>query len=400
MSDYFRPLGPDYHVRPDQSPMQALRQAAQTLGAPPSRLAANGWGGPIHSLIHNPEVRDIWIMHDQVIVRDNRGHETQTRIHLSEQWVETLAHLWRYHDRPKMPTFDEYGDFRSTLRFPDMIGGLRFQYAGRAFSAWGPSMYIRRLPDYPFTFDRLVQNGTMTRDIANTLTALVQARCPIVVSGQTGAGKTTLLGALVHAIQSHKSPLNLLIIEKSHELPTIHPAFRWEEDSDHRRQLADLAAHATQMGLEWLVLGESTGPEAYFVIKAIAQGVPVLTTLHATSAKDGVMAMARLALEKAGNGSLMPSLLTTLAQEAVFSVNLTLQKDEHGYLGRVTDIGEVISVNRDAPVMNSIWSWKPNQRGGGGRVQFNYGCRTELSNATRIRFEKAGIPFPIPEETS
>ena len=296
-----------------------------------------------------------------------------------------------------MPEFDEYGDFRSTLRFPDMMGGLRFQYAGRAYSAWGPSLYIRRLPDNPFTLEQLVQNGTMTQGVADTLAALVRARCPIVVSGQTGSGKTTLLGALVHVMQMEKSPLNLLIIEKSHELPTVNPAFRWEEDSDGRRKLADLAAHATQMGLEWLVLGESTGPEAYYVIKAISQGVPVLTTLHATSARDGVSSMARLALEQSGEASLYPNFLATLAKEAVFSVNLTLQKDEHGFLGRVTDVAEMIGVNRDAPVMNKIWSWRPNRNGSGGEVVFNYGCRTEMALATQIRFEKAGVVFPVPE---
>ena len=191
----------------------------------------------------------------------------------------------------------------------------------------------------------------------------------------------------------------MLVVEKSHEIPLINPAYRWEEDAEGQVKLQDLAAHATQMGLEWLVLGECTGPEAYYVIKAFTQGVPVVTTLHAISATEAYRALVMLALEYVREPSLLPGLMKSLANEAVISVNLEVRERPDGsMLGAVSGIEEIISVSGEKPVVNPLWLSKPDPETGLLKLVFNRGCVAQLSPATKLRFKVAGIPFPVPEK--
>ena len=401
-NDYFAPLGEDYFVQPSEDPNKALDHAASLMGAPKKELMQNGWGGPIHQFIHHQNVRDIIIQHDnKVWIRDKRGQKSILPVKLNTQWIDFLAYHWRYAKSTKQDSnfdIDPLASFRGTVFFPQIGGGVRFQYVGSAFSALGSSIYIRQLPQEPLDLSLMVANDTLPQAAADMLKTLIKVKTPIIISGQTGSGKTTFLGSLVQELQRMNDPLNMLVVEKSHEIPLIRPAYRWEEDADGLVKLQELASHATQMGLEWLILGECTGPEAYYIIKAFTQGVPVITTLHAISATEGYRALVMLALEYVREPSLLPSLMKSLANEAVVSINLEVRERPDGsLLGAVSGIEEIISVSGDKPVVNPLWMSKENKETGLLELVFNRGCVAQLSPATKLRFKVADIPFPIPE---
>lgn len=400
MSEFFAGLGDQYFVQPDEEPEAALQKAASILGEQPIELIRHGWGGPIHHFMHHPNVRDIIIQHNsQVWLRDRHGQKSYVPLEMNSTWVDFLAYNWRFANLrgKQMPGVDALANFRHTLFFPNQNGGIRFQYVGSGFSALGSSIYIRRLPSKPIELSALVANETLPQDAADMLTMLLKAQTPIVISGQTGSGKTTLLGALVNELQKLYEPMNLLVVERSHEIPLSKPAYRWEEDAEGQVGLAHLASHATQMGLEWLILGECTGPEAYFVLKAFTQGVPVLTTLHAANATAGLRGLAMLALEHVKEPSLLPNLMRALAEEAVISVHIEMtERGDGSILGSVTGIEEMIGVSGDKPVVNPIWMRKANPKTGLPELVFNRGCVAQLSDTTRLRLRVASIDFPPP----
>ena len=165
MSDFFAGLGQKYFVRPEEDPQTALAKAAEILGKEPMELIRHGWGGPIHQLIHHPAVRDIVIQHNHNIwIRDNAGKKTETPTYLDSKWIDFLAYNWRYVNyldsrKKTLPDVSPLANFRHTLFFPQVGGGIRFQYVGRGFSALGSSIYIRRLRAEPFKLSTLVENG-------------------------------------------------------------------------------------------------------------------------------------------------------------------------------------------------------------------------------------------------
>jgi type IV secretory pathway ATPase VirB11/archaellum biosynthesis ATPase len=388
-------FGTDYFVDGiKDNPQTASRKAKEMLGLTNSEeLWRLGWGGPLHQLIHSPFVRDIMVSHDarsptrkMVWVRNTRGEKSVEPINITDDWIEMIAYGWKYAGSRRVPDADPHAMFRHTAFFPESDGGVRFQYAGRATSPYGASIYIRRLPTKPITLKELIANGTITNQAAYVLTRLLLSGSSVVVSGQTGSGKTTFLGGLIHYLQSVIEPLNLLIVEKSYEIPTENPAYRWEETDSN--SLPTLAAASTQMGLERLCLGESTGPEAYFVAKALTQGVPVMTTLHASSPSDGVMQLARLSLEY--NPTVMDNLLRMFAEQGLIGLHIDLKEREGGLLGQVVGIEEVISSSGGRVVMNPIFRWDEEKK----ETVFNQGAFSQISPATRLRFKAARMNFP------
>lgn len=79
----------------------------------------------------------------------------------------------------------------------------------------GPILTIRRFPDKPVTMEKLITLGSLTRECAAFLAALVKARYSIIIGGGTGSGKTTFLGALSEYIPRDE---RIITIEDSAEL--------------------------------------------------------------------------------------------------------------------------------------------------------------------------------------
>ena len=79
----------------------------------------------------------------------------------------------------------------------------------------GPILTVRRFPDKPVTMEKLIALGSLPRQCAEFLAALVKARYSIVIGGGTGSGKTTFLGALSDYIPRDE---RLITIEDNAEL--------------------------------------------------------------------------------------------------------------------------------------------------------------------------------------
>ena len=222
----------------------------------------------------------------------------------------------------------------------------------------------------------------------------MHANIPLIIAGQSGSGKTLLLAALVRALQEQHHPLNLLVVERSHEIPLIQRAFRWEETNSEEGtgSLPYLAEKATQLGLEWLVLGECTGGEAYHVIKAFGQGTPVLTTLHATSVADAFSKLATLGVEAMSNPRMLPLLLANLSDSGAVAIHMALRQRESGLLGQVMGIGVMVGSQGDLPVVTELWRWNEMA----GTLDFNPGSLSLLSPVFIRQIERSGQQLPLP----
>lgn len=79
----------------------------------------------------------------------------------------------------------------------------------------GPILTIRRFPDQPIDMEKLIEIGSITREAADVLSALVRAKYNIFISGGTGSGKTTFLNALSAYIPKEE---RIITIEDNAEL--------------------------------------------------------------------------------------------------------------------------------------------------------------------------------------
>ena len=82
-------------------------------------------------------------------------------------------------------------------RLPD---GSRVNVVLPPIALCGPTVTIRKFSKTPMTIEKLIQYGSITKEIADKLQLLVKAKYNIFISGGTGSGKTTFLNALSNYI--------------------------------------------------------------------------------------------------------------------------------------------------------------------------------------------------------
>ena len=82
-------------------------------------------------------------------------------------------------------------------RLPD---GSRVNVVLPPIALCGPTITIRKFSKTPMTIEKLIQYGSITREIADKLELLVKAKYNIFIEGGTGSGKTTFLKALSNYI--------------------------------------------------------------------------------------------------------------------------------------------------------------------------------------------------------
>ncbi len=176
------------------------------------------------------------------------------------------------------------------LRLPD---GSRLSAVMRASAR--PAVSVRR-NRYPRVFlQDLVDNGTVSPELAGFLHAAVLARKNIMVAGATNAGKTTLLRALINAIPPYE---RLVTVENSLELglrtlPDLHPDLVELEavlpNSEGRGAVTmqQLVRRTLRMNPSRVIVGEVLGPEVVTMLNAMSQGNDgSLSTIHARSPRE------------------------------------------------------------------------------------------------------------------
>ena len=146
----------------------------------------------------------------------------------------------------------------------------------------GPVITIRRFPDQPITMDKLIQTGSVSKEAADFLKRLVQAKYNIFISGGTGSGKTTFLNALSAYIPKDE---RIITIEDNAELQIqdIPNLIRLETRNANLEGCAaisirDLIKSSLRMRPDRIIVGEVRGGEAIDMMQAYNSGHRGYTT--------------------------------------------------------------------------------------------------------------------------
>ncbi len=169
--------------------------------------------------------------------------------------------------------------------------GARVHAVVEPVALGGPILTIRRFPDEPITMDKLISLGSVTRECADFLAKLVQARYSILIGGGTGSGKTTFLNALSAYIPADE---RVITIEDNAELQIqgVANLVRLETKTANTRggaevTIRDLIKAALRMRPDRLIVGEVRGAEAVDLLQALNTGHDgSLSTLHSNSSRD------------------------------------------------------------------------------------------------------------------
>ncbi len=179
---------------------------------------------------------------------------------------------------------------RSPIADARLSDGSRVNAVLSGVALNGPILTIRKFPKAPMTMEDLIKNGTLHKDLAIMLTALVRARYNIFISGGTSSGKTTLLNVLSQHLPSHE---RVVVIEDSAELQINHVEniVRLECKNANARgdgaiHMADLVRNSLRMRPDRIIVGEVRGEEVMDMIQAMNTGHDgSMSTGHANSVR-------------------------------------------------------------------------------------------------------------------
>ncbi len=319
--------------------------------------------GPLEPLLADPTINDILVnSHRQVFV-ERYGVLEKTNVRFRDE-----RHLLRIIDKI-VSTMGRRIDESQPWVDARLEDGSRVNAIIRPCAIDGPSLSIRKFSQKPILMEKMIELGSISKDAASLLRALVAARMNILISGGTGSGKTTLLNAMSRAIDEHE------------RIVTIEDAAELQLQQDHVVRLEtrppnpsgagailqrDLVKNALRMRPDRIIVGEVRGGETFDMLQAMNTGHDgSMTTVHANTARDALSRIEQMVM-MTGIDLPLSATRNQIASGLNFVVQLNRLSDGHR---KVMSVSEITGMEGDTITMQDIFVFKRTGKDENGKVQ-------------------------------
>jgi pilus assembly protein CpaF len=312
--------------------------------------------GPIHHLMTDPTIEEIWINSPQKVFISRNGKTELTNVLLSGELVENLverALMWGGRRLDRSHPFVD-------VRLPD---GSRLHVAIPDVTAEHWAVNIRKHLMHGKTLMDLSQMGVFPDEVRELISTGVKARKNILVSGSTQAGKTTLLNALIAEVPQYE---RVITIEEVFELRSVLPDVVSMQTRSASLEgtgeitLRDLIKESLRMRPSRLVVGEIREAESLDLLIALNSGIPGMATIHGNSARDAVRKLQTLPL-LAGENISFQFIAPTVARSIDWVIHVGI--DPKSGVRRLREICEVTGrIEGDALEIEQLYSWSESPR--------------------------------------
>jgi pilus assembly protein CpaF len=257
----------------------------------------------------------------------------------------------------------------------------------------GPAMSIRRFGSHPLQLEDLIRHGAFPAAVMDFLSAAVQARCNILISGGTGSGKTTLLNCLSRYIPSEERVITIedaaeIQMQQPHvvRLETRPPNIEGKGEVSQR----DLVKNCLRMRPDRIIIGEVRSAEALDMLQAMNTGHEgSMTTVHANAPRD---ALARLEVMIAMAGYEIP--IKALRTQIANAIQIVIQARRlAGGRRKVTSVSEISGMEGDNITMHELFTFEQSGVDESGHATGRF-VATGLRPRSMERIEHRGISLP------
>ena len=239
--------------------------------------------GPLQQFLYDADVSDVVVNGPGPVWVDRGAGLVETDVMFrDEQALRRLAQRLVSSCGRRLDDALPFAD----ARLPD---GTRLHALLPPLSPVGTLLSLRLPPRRTFAIDDLVAAGSLPRQGAELLHAVVDARLAFVVTGGTGTGKTTVLSTLLSRVDAQE---RLVLVEDAIELRPQHPhVVRLESRLPNAEgaggvDLSVLVRQALRMRPDRLVVGEVRGGEVVDLLAALNTGHEGgASTVHANRAE-------------------------------------------------------------------------------------------------------------------
>ncbi len=240
--------------------------------------------GPLEPLLKDPSVSDIMVNGFDNVYIERHGRMIETNVRFKD-----TAHVRMIIDRI-VSNIGRRIDDSSPIVDARLEDGSRVCAVIPPVSLIGPVLSIRRFGKKLLSTEDLLRNETLTTGMLDFLSACVEARMNIVVSGGSGSGKTTMLNMLSRFIPEEERVITIediaeLQLQQSHVVRLETRPVNIEGAGAVTQR--DLVINSLRMRPDRIVIGECRGPEALDMLQAMNTGHEgSMTSVHANSPRE------------------------------------------------------------------------------------------------------------------
>lgn len=242
--------------------------------------------GPLEVLVGDPEVTDVLVTAPGEVWVDGANGLRRTEVSFADETaVRRLAQRLALAAGRRLDDAQPFVD--GWLPGSGPGGRIRLHAVLPPVAAGGTCLSLRVLRPAVHDLGALTALGTVDREGALVLEAIIAARLAFLVSGSTGAGKSTLLGALLGTVPPTE---RIVCVEDAGELWPDHPQFvrlvarAANVEGSGEITLRDLVRQSLRMRPDRIVVGEVRGAEVCELLSALNTGHDGgAGTLHANS---------------------------------------------------------------------------------------------------------------------
>lgn len=311
--------------------------------------------GPLEPLLKDATISDIMVNGFDNVYVERGGRLVETNIRFKDQ-----AHVRMIIERI-VSAIGRRIDDSSPIVDARLADGSRVCAVIPPLSLIGPVMSIRRYGKKVLSTEDLLKNETFTTGMLDFMSACVEARLNIVISGGSGSGKTTILNTLSRFIPEEERIVTIedtaeLQLQQSHvvRLETRPPNIEGAGAVSQR----DLLINTLRMRPDRIVVGEARGAEALDMLQAMNTGHDgSMTTVHANAPRDAFSRLETMVMMASAH---VPD--KVIRQQLASAINIVIQcaRMTDG-TRKVTGIAEVTGVQNDQVEMQDLFEF---ERGG------------------------------------
>jgi len=305
--------------------------------------------GPLEILLNDPEISEIMVNGPRSIYVERKGKLTKSEVIFNND-----EHVMRVIDRIISPLGRRCDESSPMVdaRLPD---GSRVNAVIRPISLVGPCLSIRKFKKEGITVEDMIRFGSLSREMAEFLSACVRGRLNVVVSGGTGSGKTTTLNALSSFIPEDE---RIITVENAAELQLRQDHVVTLEsrppnvEGKGEISIRDLVINCLRMRPERIVVGECRGGEALEMLQAMNTGHDgSMTTLHANTPRDAISRIETMVLMA---GMDLP--VRAIREQIASAINVIVQQSRLKDGSRkIINITEVQGMEGDVVVLQDVF---------------------------------------------
>lgn len=312
--------------------------------------------GLLDSIIKDDSITEVMINGPENVFIEQNGHllkldkkfESQRKL---EDIIQRIVGLAGREVNQANPICD--------TRLPD---GSRVNVVLPPIALCGPTLTIRKFSKTPMTIEKLIEYGSISKEIAEKLQLLVRAKYNIFISGGTGSGKTTFLNALSNYIPKDERVITIedsaeLQIEGVENLVSLETR-NANASGSGQITIRDLIKSSLRMRPERIIVGEVRGGEAIDMLQAMNTGHDgSLSTGHANSTVDMISRLETMVLQGAA-GLPLEAIRQQIASAVDIIIHLSRLRDKSR---KTVEITEVVGYKQGKIILNPLFVFEEDE---------------------------------------